>query len=95
MSVRAKFRLIGVVKREQTVSKLVGYDEDNRPEYRDAIVDARDLHFTAVYDGSEENKKYWEATPGGQLQLFTVNEAAWSQFQEGKEYYIDFTPAGE
>jgi hypothetical protein len=93
MSVRAKFRLNSVVKREQTVGKFLGNDEDGHAQYKNETVDARDLHFMAVYGNDGENKEYWEATPSGQLQLFMVNPAAWGQFEEGKEYYLDITPA--
>lgn len=55
----------------------------------------RDQHvsFSPVYSGSEENKQFFAATPGGSIQLHVVNEKAFAQFTEGKEYYIDFTEA--
>ena len=53
----------------------------------------RTLNFTPVSSGSEENKKFWEWTPSGSLQLGTVNPTAWEQFQLEKDYYLDFTPA--
>jgi len=46
-----------------------------------------------VYQGSEENKKFWEYTPAGQITLTTTNKSALDQFEVGKEYYVDFTPA--
>lgn len=46
-----------------------------------------------VIDGSEENKKFWEYTPAGSISLSTTNKKAYEQFETGKEYYIDFTPA--
>jgi hypothetical protein len=46
-----------------------------------------------VVDGSEENKQFFKYTPGGQVQLNVLNEAASAQFEVGKEYYADFTPA--
>lgn len=42
-------------------------------------------------NGSEE--KFWDYTPSGEIKLNTVNEAAVKQFEPGKKYYIDFTPA--
>ncbi len=44
----------------------------------------------AVSSGSEENKKFWSATPGGEIKLNCVNDAAVEQFEVGKEYYVDF-----
>lgn len=46
-----------------------------------------------VTDGSEENRKFYEATPGGKIELGTVNSEALKQFNIGDEFYIDFTPA--
>lgn len=56
----------------------------------------RTLNFTPVYsdEPGSENKIFWEYTPSGSLQLGTVNQEAWEQFEIGKEYYLDFTPAG-
>jgi hypothetical protein len=53
----------------------------------------RVLTFDPVYSGSEENKRFFEATPGGQINLNVVNETALAKFEQGKEYYVDFTPA--
>jgi hypothetical protein len=51
--------------------------------------------FVPVYDGNpeSENGKFFEATPSGSISLGIVNEAASVQFVEGKEYFVDFTPA--
>lgn len=46
--------------------------------------------FTPVTSGSDENKKFWEATPSGLLSVGTVKESA---FEVGKEYYLDITAA--
>ena len=51
------------------------------------------LTFYPVADGSKENKEFFNATPAGQISLSIVNPAASKQFEEGKEYYVDFTPA--
>jgi hypothetical protein len=48
-----------------------------------------------VYSGSEENKAFFAATPGGSIQFYTVNEQAAKQFEIGKEYFVDFTLAVE
>jgi hypothetical protein len=51
------------------------------------------LQFNVVYSGSEENKKFFALTPGGQLSFFTVNEDVAKKLQLGKEYYIDISEA--
>lgn len=63
-----------------------GIDPDGKPK---VLFDAM---FTPVYssDPNSENKKFWEWTPTGRLELGTVKE---SSFEPGKEYYIDIIPA--
>lgn len=51
------------------------------------------VYFNPVYSGSEENKKFFSATPGGMISLNVLNESAFESFEQGKEYYIDFTLA--
>lgn len=49
-----------------------------------------------VYGGngaSEENRKFYAATPSGEIKLGTVNAEAAACFDLGKEFYVDFTPA--
>lgn len=46
-----------------------------------------------VSGGSEENKRFWDASPSGELRLGVINQAAWSAFELGREYYLDFTEA--
>lgn len=50
------------------------------------------IHLNAVYSpvAGSENAMYWKYTPCGTISLSTVNEEAWKQFEEGKEYYVDF-----
>lgn len=43
--------------------------------------------------GSEENKEFFRYTPFGRIELGTVNPEAFNQFEIGREYYVDFTPA--
>lgn len=51
--------------------------------------------YTAIFtpvtanDVNPENKKFWEATPNGKLEMTTIKQ---SFFEPGKEYYLDFTP---
>ena len=46
-----------------------------------------------MYTGSEENKEFFKWTPGGTVQFNVMNLAAAANFEIGKEYYLDFTPA--
>ena len=56
-------------------------------------LDGNNVYLSPDYTGSEENKEFFAATPGGQIGLYTVNQSALDQFEQGKEYYVDFTPA--
>lgn len=51
------------------------------------------VSLSPVYSGSAENKAFFAATPGGQINFYCVNPAALSAFEQGKEYYVDFAPA--
>lgn len=44
-------------------------------------------------DGSDENNTYAKFSPSGQLVLTVANPALLGQFNEGEEYYLDFTLA--
>lgn len=54
---------------------------------------AVNLTFSPVYSGSDENKRFFAATPGGSFQFYTVNKEAADQFEMGKEYYFDISAA--
>lgn len=40
--------------------------------------------------GNSENTDFWKYTPAGNIELYTCNEQAAKQFEEGKEYYVTF-----
>lgn len=50
-----------------------------------------DICMTPVSTGSEENKKFWQYTPCGEIKFTCVNTSAVDEFTVGKEYYVDFT----
>jgi len=52
-----------------------------------------DLEFVPVSRTSEENKKFWQATPSGLFKFSTVNAEAAKMFQFGHEYYVTFREA--
>ncbi len=79
----AKFKLSGISTREY----------GNNPDGTLKIL--RTLEFFPVYPKSDEpnheNRKFWEATPSGKIELGSTNDKATNQFEIGKEYYITFT----
>ncbi len=81
MFTRAKFRCI-------SVEKYMGGKYDDAGKYVNGIL--FNYKFSAVVDGSPENKSFYAATPNGNVQLSAVKD---DLFEIGKEYYLDFTPA--
>lgn len=51
------------------------------------------IKLSPVIGGSAENDEFYKWTPSGSIELGTVNAAAAAQFAEGKEFFVDFTPA--
>jgi hypothetical protein len=89
------------VERGEAIDKMVAQilkgvkepDMSVRCKFVCSFKEGQSVHFSPVYSGSEENEKFFQATPGGQIAFYTVNESALAQFEQGKEYYVDFTPA--
>jgi hypothetical protein len=80
---RAKFRVTEVAHVEvtkQVDSRLV------------AGVGGR-VMMIPVMSGSEENKRFFAATPGGAITLQIVDEEVLASMRVGREFYVDFTPA--
>jgi hypothetical protein len=77
--IRAKFKCVSEKKFEGW-----GQSGEPRPFFYD-------YEFQAVTSGSEENKRFFAATPSGNIHLSTLRAG---MFEPGKEYYLDFTPAG-
>lgn len=78
MTVRAKFK----------VTRL------SQSEHWDKTKGAiHSVHLTPVVSGSAENAAFYAATPGGEIKLDTISDAAAAQFTLGAEVYVDFTPA--
>ena len=51
------------------------------------------VRLSPVVNGSAENEQFYKYTPGGNLILSTINQAAFDQFEVGKEYYVDVSLA--
>lgn len=98
MSIRAKFRVTEIQRRE-IFSTL--RDENGNKLKNDqgaeltGNVEVQTIHMTPVYSSNpnSENHKFWESSPGGKLELNCINMNAAKQFLLGKEYYLDFTLA--
>src|ERR1700733_12871561 len=94
MTVRAKFLVEKIECSHQTKYKN---GPDGKQDYKQGYpVEMRTVHMRPVFgngDPNHENTKFWEASPSGGLTLGTINPAAWQQFELGREYYLDFTPA--
>ncbi|MEH1300974.1 hypothetical protein V7I42_08210 [Raoultella ornithinolytica] len=51
------------------------------------------VNLSAVTTGSADNETWSKYTPSGQLQMVISNPAAFEQFEQGKEYFIDIHSA--
>ena len=60
----------------------------------DGVKSAELVTMHPVYADGPENKEWFRATPAGWLSMTIDNPGAWGRFEQGGEYYIDFTPAG-
>ena len=50
------------------------------------------VYMSAATQG-EENKEWAAASPSGNLSIVIANPAAQGQLEQGKSYFLDFTPA--
>ena len=60
-------------------------------------IEGNAVTFSTVYEPDAakdaENARFTQATPWGEIKMGIDNPAALEQFQPGKSYYVDFTPA--
>ncbi len=82
--VRAKFKL-GTIHREE-------YGWPQPDGTMKTQVDTY-LHFDAVSDQKPENQAFTKATPSGTLKMKVDNPDALAQFEAGRHYFLDFSPA--
>lgn len=62
-----------------------------RAKFRVTWKDNNMLALGPVYTGSEENKAFFAATPGGDVRLYTTRPEVAAEFNLGDEFYVDFT----
>ena len=77
MSVRAKFKVVEIARREG----WSGHKE------------ITNIKMHPVCGNSPENDAFFASTPAGEISIGCANAKATEQFEIGKEYYVDFTPA--
>jgi len=51
------------------------------------------LHPVYSTDPESENKRFWDATPNGELRMYLTNPSLKDHFQIGKQYYLDIIEA--
>lgn len=61
----------------------------SKTEYKDGF----HVKLNPVVSGSKENSEFYKYTPGGSLELQTINPDAAAQLEVGKEYYLDISLA--
>lgn len=64
-----------------------------RCESKTQYANGYEVKFTPVTHGSPENESFFKWTPSGEMRFGTLNEESAAQFEPGKEYYIDISPA--
>lgn len=100
MRVRAKFK---VERIDFSVGSRVSRDAEGNPKKDErgydkvepckmATIVAHPVYHNG--DPNHENTKFWQASPGGKLELNCINAAAFDQFKLGQEIYLDFSAAG-
>lgn len=77
MTVRAKFTV-------QSITRQKGWN---------GVPEVQAIKLVPVTQGSEEDKKFYAATPGGSVDLQVVNAETGTYFELGQAYYLDFTKA--
>lgn len=83
--VRAKF----TVSMVSAPRKITHWDNEGNSSQVDVV----DVSLYPVTGGSNENNAFFASTPGGLIQLQTINLEAAQQFEAGRQFYVDFTEA--
>lgn len=65
-------------------------------EYYSYPAKSHSVKLSAVYPSKndtnmEENKRFSEATPSGQITMFISNPAVYDTFKPGDEFYVEFS----
>jgi hypothetical protein len=94
MTVRAKFIVNSITS---SMGSRKSGEKDPKTGYETYVAaEMWTIKMNPVYGNSDpnhENTKFWDASPGGSFELNCVNAEAVRQFDIGKEYYFDISPA--
>ena len=81
--VRAKFKV--------TERKLCGYTGGEGSETTEMINVVLDPVYST--NPQHENRRFWDSTPCGKIEMAIRSKGAADQLELGKEYFVDFTEA--
>lgn len=66
-----------------------------RAKFRVERIEGNVIKMGTIYDHTtEENRRFTQATPWGKLAMAIDDPSARAEFEIGKYYYADFSPAG-
>lgn len=86
-SVRAKFRVTSKTEHPTNV-------KDGNGGYKPGLVyDVILAPVVGTGNADDENSKFYAATPSGELKLGWISKETADLLENGKEYYLDITPA--
>lgn len=110
MAVRAKFRCSSIRLTPSSAMtpefaelyEKHGYPEAKRIAEEQGIEQNRQFNqptvelfaVTPANGATDENKAFFAATPAAKIEMTITNPDAAETFELGKEYYVDFSPAG-
>ncbi len=58
-----------------------------------ASTSGKTIKLQAIYETSiPEDRRFYDATPTGSLEMFVNNPVAIERLARGKSFYVDFTP---
>lgn len=94
---RAVARCIGIAQKDFLTSQRKGTIMTVRAKFKvEEVVHGTNGHavkLSPVSSGSAENEQFFKWTPWGEIKIGTINADAAAQFEPGRQFYVDFSPA--
>ena len=93
-TVVAKFKVDTITRGE--IIRQIDLEKDWSPGNLKKT-EVRTISMSPVYspDPNSENKRFWDATPSGKIELGVLNPEAWATFELGRAYYVSFAQADD